>query len=286
MSTNPLHRDAFHCSDEQLLFHADRELSLFQSLRVRAHLASCAQCRARGAKIEAAIAGLRIPSNASAIEVSGPRALLKARLAILSQDSQGNPRFNVRYARSVAYAFALILLVAGGFTFLRHQPSASSSAYNRMLPDPSFTPGATRAVALSDLCSAGSEDVVENIPGALQQKVFQEYGVRGVPASEFEVDYLITPGLGGSGDVRNLWPQPHFNLIWNSYVKDQLEDHLHDMVCSRQLSLGQAQQDIASNWITAYKKYFRTAQPLANPVQADLRGRVHFRALRRKQFAL
>ena len=155
-----------------------------------------------------------------------------------------------------------------------------------MLPDPAFTPGATREVALSDLCSADSDDVVRNVPRALQQKVFQEYGLHGVPASEFEVDYLITPGLGGSDDVRNLWPQPHFNTTWNSYVKDQLEDRLHHMVCEHKVSLNEAQQEIASNWIAAYKKYFRTDQPLANPMQAALPEPVHFRALRRKQFAL
>lgn len=286
MSKDPLHRDALHCSNEQLLFHADGELSLFESLRVRAHLASCAECRMRSANIAATIAGLRIPSHASTIEASGPRALLKARLARLAQDSPAGPRFHLRYARSVAYACALIVLVAGGFTFLRQQPSARTVGYNRMLPDPSFTPGATRTVALADLCSADSDDVVRNVPGALQQKVFQEYGIHGVPASEFEVDYLITPGLGGSDDVRNLWPQPHFNTTWNSYVKDQLEDHLHRMVCERKVSLHEAQQEIAGNWIIAYKKYFRTEQPLANPVQADLRERIHFRALRRKQFAL
>jgi hypothetical protein len=286
MSKDPLHRDAFHCSDEQLLFHADGELSLFEALRVRAHLASCAECRTRSALIGATIAGLHPPSAVSNIEASGPRALLRARLARLTQDSPANPRLHLRYTQSLAYACSLILLVAGGFTLLRYQPSEHTVGYNRMLPNPSFTPGATRTVALADLCSTASDDVVRNVSGALQQKVFQEYGIHGIPASEFEVDYLITPGLGGSDDVRNLWPEPHFNTTWNSYIKDQLEDHLHRMVCEHKVSLHEAQQEIASNWITAYKKYFRTEQPLANPIQADLRARVHFRALRRKQFAL
>jgi len=46
-------------------------------------------------------------------------------------------------------------------------------------------------------------------------------------------------------------------------VKDQLEDHLHRMVCERKLGFEEAQRDIASNWIEAYKEYFHTEQPLA-----------------------
>jgi hypothetical protein len=46
-------------------------------------------------------------------------------------------------------------------------------------------------------------------------------------------------------------------------VKDALEDRLHDMVCSGQLDLATAQHDIATNWISAYKKYFHTQNPLS-----------------------
>jgi hypothetical protein len=76
------------------------------------------------------------------------------------------------------------------------------------------------------------------------------------------VDYLITPALGGSDDIRNLWPQPYAGSPWNAYVKDALEEHLHGMVCDGQLDLATAQHEIAVNWIAAYRKYFHTHQPL------------------------
>jgi hypothetical protein len=44
-------------------------------------------------------------------------------------------------------------------------------------------------------------------------------------------------------------------------VKDELEDRLRDMVCDGSLDLTEAQHEIATNWITAYKKYFRTERP-------------------------
>ena len=45
-------------------------------------------------------------------------------------------------------------------------------------------------------------------------------------------------------------------------MKDALEDRLHSLVCSGQLDLGKAQREISQDWVAAYKKYFRTNQPL------------------------
>ena len=266
MTGKPLQYASLHCPDEQLLLHADRELPLLDSVRVRRHLSTCPECRARMAKIESAIAGFteaRLASHEPAMDASGPRALLTARLAELARDPQFGSRIHLRYARALAYACALVLLVASGFAAFRHSTAMRLNGDLRLLPDPGFTPGATREVALADLCSAADDEVVRSVPTSLQEKVFQEYGIRGVPATEFEVDYLITPGLGGSDDVRNLWPEPHSNTVWNSYVKDQLEDRLHHMVCERKISLNEAQREIASDWIEAYKKYFHTQEPLA-----------------------
>jgi hypothetical protein len=266
MSYKLFHRDSSHCPDEQLLLHVDGELSLLDSLRVRAHLAACSECRARRAKIESALSGFskaRPYFHGPAMDVSGPRALLTARLAELARDPQLGSRIHLRYARALAYACALVLLVASGFAVLRQSTTARLNGDLRLLPDPGITPGATREVALADLCSADSDEVVRSVPSSLQEKILQEYGIHGVPAAEFEVDYLITPGLGGSDDVRNLWPEPHSNTVWNSYVKDQLEDRLHHMVCERKITLNEAQREIASNWIEAYKKYFNTQEPRA-----------------------
>jgi hypothetical protein len=93
--------------------------------------------------------------------------------------------------------------------------------------------------------------------------VFDEYGIRASPTA-YEVDYLITPALGGADDIRNLWPQSYTATVWNAQVKDALEDHLRDLVCDGQLDLATAQHEIAMNWIDAYKKYFHTDRPLTS----------------------
>ena|SRR5271167_4277602 len=113
------------------------------------------------------------------------------------------------------------------------------------------------------------DDVVRPVPRVLQETVFQEYGMQKPPAANYEIDFLISPGLGGAEDLRNLWPEPRYNTVWNSFVKDQLEEYLHQSVCGGKLSLATVQQDIATNWISAYKEYFHTAEPLGNNSTSD-----------------
>jgi hypothetical protein len=60
---------------------------------------------------------------------------------------------------------------------------------------------------------------------------------------------------------RNLWPHSH-STVWSARVKDALEDRLREMVCEGDLDLTEAQREIATDWISAYKKYFHTDEPL------------------------
>jgi hypothetical protein len=129
------------------------------------------------------------------------------------------------------------------------------------VPARRLTPGATRQVALKDLCGGQYSKNAQVIP-VVQRQVFARYGLENAEPGAYEVDYLITPALGGADDIRNLWPQPYSSTVWNAAVKDELEDRLHSMVCSGELDLASAQQDIAKDWIGAYKKYFHTDRPV------------------------
>lgn len=71
----------------------------------------------------------------------------------------------------------------------------------------------------------------------------------------YEEDHLISLQLGGNPrDPKNLWPQPWYGT-WNARVKDTLENKLNALVCSGDLTLAEAQQAIATDWIAAYQKY-------------------------------
>ena len=102
-----------------------------------------------------------------------------------------------------------------------------------------------------------------NDAAPIRQAVLRD-GMEHVADEEYELDYLITPELGGSSDRRNLWPERYGSRVWNARVKDELERLLPQMVCEGRLDLATAQHDIASNWIAAYQKYFGTDRPLGS----------------------
>jgi hypothetical protein len=108
----------------------------------------------------------------------------------------------------------------------------------------------------------------------VRQAVIRDYNMDRVPAHDYELDYLITPELGGSDDRRNLWPERYSSDVWNARVKDELERLLPNLVCAGTLPLATAQRDMATDWIAAYKKYFHTDRPLhtyppLTPVDAE-----------------
>ena len=120
----------------------------------------------------------------------------------------------------------------------------------------------TQPLTKTDLCSPGAHDSAPAVPRAVALKVFAAYGVRDPRPLAYELDYLIAPELGGTNDIRNLWPQPYRTVPWDAHAKDALEDHLYTLVCEGNLDLATAQEDIAKDWVAAYRKYFRTEIPL------------------------
>ena len=148
------------------------------------------------------------------------------------------------------FLFALSVVVAGAVFMLEIRARAEGPR-----PDARVTPGETRPISLAEVCSKPeAEVVVDDISLETRRQVMETYGVRARKPGDFEVDYLITPDLGGAHTVRNLWPQP-YSARWNAKVKDKLEQRLHDLVCAGKVDLQTAQRDIATDWIGAYKRY-------------------------------
>jgi hypothetical protein len=277
-SINGLPNEDIHLSDEEMLLAAEGELPTRRATQVRAHLAACSGCHARMAEIEGAIVDFaqayrqaldpRLPS------IAGQRASLEARLAELVSKHEGHSwqrLLNLSSPmRGAAFLGAAVLIAAVVGIFLAQRfilrgPNSIVAAFQRgLLPNRNLTPGATRSVsATSDVCSMAHEEVVREVSTSLRQQVLQRYGIANTRASDYEIDYLIPPGLGGVEAIRNLWPEPYTPGTWNAQTKDDLEERLHEMVCHGELDLSAAQSDIATDWIAAYKKYFHTDRPLA-----------------------
>jgi hypothetical protein len=277
-----------HLSDREILLVLDDESSPRHVVKVSKHLTACWKCRARVGEIEGTISDFvrlhrdlspRLPA------ADGPRAQLKAQLNELAgpvRIRRGLQLFRSRLkVRSLAYVCAILCLLGLAAMKFDTQRRSSQNETGPMfsqvdsasVPKPSLTPGAVRPVAIRDVCGDQRDEAVRAVPVATQRRVFQEYGMPNALPSDYEVDYLITPELGGVDDIRNLWPEPHSSTVWNSYVKDQLETYLHQQVCAGKLDLKTAQRDIATDWITAYKKYFHLDRPLSNRLAPKLEDR-------------
>jgi hypothetical protein len=285
-----------HLSDQELLLAADGELPTRRAAQVHAHLAACWGCRARMAEVETAIADFarahRQTLDPQLPHIAGPRALLRAQMTELASKREVSSwpwLFQFASAtRTAAFVCVAVLAffaaVMVGRIFFQHSTlhgeNLAIATFERGAePDRSLTPGATRIVAIGTVCSMAHEEVVGEVSTSLRQEVFQEYGIVNAHDDDYEIDYLIAPGLGGVEDIHNLWPEPYISRTWNAHVKDALEERLHEMVCAGQLDLPTAQSEIATDWIATYKKYFHTDRPLS--LRSDLiRFQGDFRSVR------
>jgi hypothetical protein len=262
-----------HLSDRDLLRLIDREPGALRAASMHAHVRDCPSCAARREAIvrtmadaDAALRADPAPGSATHADL---RTALEARLAAEGAAPTRPHRFHlsarwVGQCSTAAAAILALLLVAHAQRPARAPasgPRASSQVEPDALPIAALTPGAAADISAEQLCR-GDRRRPEPADPTVRARILSDYGMAHVPAHEYELDYLITPELGGANDARNLWPERYGDRTWNAKVKDQLEDLLPALVCEGKVDLQTAQRDIAVDWVAAYKKYFQTDVPL------------------------
>jgi hypothetical protein len=236
-----------HPADAELLGLIDVEIPTARAVEIEQHLKCCPAC----AKRHAALGGVSdelvdLRRSAAAADVSLVRDHISHAL-----------RRDLEHRRARRAPIALALTAALIFFVVRHESlllHQSLLVERGALPVRSFTPGLAHAVSIEELCT-GRPREIPAVSSALQLQVLRDYGMEDVPATEYELDYLITPELGGIADRRNLWPEPYGLRAWNAHAKDALETRLPQLICRGEIDLVTAQREIASNWIAAHKKY-------------------------------
>ena len=143
-----------------------------------------------------------------------------------------------------------MLLAAAGAA-----PVAAQEQPTPIRPDSVMTPGAVLDVSDTDVCTPGYSKRVRHVTAETKRAVYAEYGVTVHAPGDYEVDHLISLEIGGSNSIKNLWPESYLTEPWNARVKDKLENRLHRLVCAGTMSLKEAQDAIAKDWIAAYKRY-------------------------------
>lgn len=259
---------ASHPAVELLQRAIDGRLTPEESCAVEQHVVECDVCRERMEQMTPA---------GGAPDARGSRHLALrarvrdgvARLVAEHDAAPAEPAANLAWALALM-VLAIAVLVPGGQQILIDNLNAApvfTRARPAALPVPALTPGAVQRMTVAELC-AGRRPVDRSVSPLVRLAVLRAYQMEAVPAQEYELDYLITPELGGAATRQNLWPERYASRVWNAHVKDQLEALLPRMVCEGRLELAVAQRDLAADWIAAYRKYFRTDTPLPQQVAA------------------
>ena len=140
-------------------------------------------------------------------------------------------------------------------------------ASGRTLPDGMRTSGATNPDVSQfnikqTICKPGWTKTIRppsSYTTGLKRQQIGEYGYRNKRLASYEEDHLISLELGGAPqDPENLWPQAYAGKC-GAHVKDSIETTLKRLVCSAKppLTLVEAQQMIARDWVAAYNQYVR-----------------------------
>ena len=265
-----------HLSDRELLLAADNELIRGRSAQAQAHLNACPACRERLREVEALLEDVSVLHRSSLDpliqDAADGRARLKVRLHELSGKSSkaswSAPEYAAAIRPRVAYACAALFIAAVTILAMHERPRRitgaviAASVAPAPVPERRLTPGVARPVTSQEICRLPSEGNNADVPPMVRRAVFQEYGIANGRPEDYEVDYLISPTLGGTASMGNLWPEP-YSAVWNAHVKDALENRLHELVCDGHVPLATAQRDISTDWISAYKKYFGSDRPLS-----------------------
>jgi anti-sigma factor RsiW len=276
-----------HATDDDLRRRLDGELPDARHEALDAHLARCPACRARLADLMDVSATLAAnpftpaPDAHAAARTRLVRAMQQEANSQAGRAGAGGflarvlphaawtqrSRTGAVVATGAAAALAFAVWLGTPDADVRREVALAPSPHAR--PNMALTPGATWEVSRAQVCAGVPEVAV--IAEHVRDAVVTSYGMAHVPQAEYELDYLITPELGGAPDARNLWPQRYDVPGWNARVKDQLEQLLPSLVCAGEVDLATAQQEIATDWIAAYRKYFHSDVPLP-PSSSDVPG--------------
>jgi hypothetical protein len=100
---------------------------------------------------------------------------------------------------------------------------------------------------------------------SLKKLQMKEYGYPLADIRDYEEDHLVPLCLAGAPqNPANLWPQPRSGE-WNADRRDKLEAKLCHLTCDGEVPLTEAQQEITTDWIAAYRRYIG-----ANPRRTEI----------------
>lgn len=120
-------------------------------------------------------------------------------------------------------------------------------------PNPILTPGNVLTMDSDLLCIPGESEKLNNVPESMIKQVFKNYNIKYPTTKEYAVDHFIPLNLGGSNDIKNLWPQGATPLPGYK-EKNIAEKYLYTLMCNKTINISEAQQRIKTDWVLVYKE--------------------------------
>jgi hypothetical protein len=152
------------------------------------------------------------------------------------------------------------LFVLVGLLVFSCTANAGQTFPNWFLTPGATNPEVTQSNIRKTICKSGWTKTIRprtSYTNSIKRQQIAQYGYTDRRLSHYEEDHLVSLQLGGHpADLRNLWPEVYTGPC-GARRKDVIETKLKRLVCSGKITLVQAQQAIAWNWVLAYNKYVR-----------------------------
>lgn len=132
------------------------------------------------------------------------------------------------------------------------------SAYGASVPERTKDNSVSPENIQSTICVPGYTKTVRppvSYTNKVKHRLMRKAGIESERISEYELDHIIPLALGGAPrNPENLQLQ-HWDGEDGAHRKDRIEVKLQCLVCSGQVMLADAQQEIYTDWQGAYHKY-------------------------------
>lgn len=163
--------------------------------------------------------------------------------------------------KKLTFSLFAIAILFVGYTYFEYGSDIYFLGGGRVAPDYLYpvTGGSSDTSDYTELTIEYSgksySEANRKVTQAVKKKVCYIYECKG----SYQVDHIVSLGLGGSNEITNLWAMPETNMWngenWGYKRKDAVEKILIERMKGKKMTPLEAQKCLSEDWIRCWKKY-------------------------------